>query len=212
MALPLVTSAQRYQKTRGGTATDRLPVVAADFNPLVTAVNDIIDGTTSLTEVEVGNGTAAAPSMTFTSDPDTGIYRVGVNDIGVSTGGVLAVDISTTVATVAATIQVVSSNTTDSTTKDTGSIITEGGIGVEKAIFAGTTINAGTVLTVGTNQTFAKEVNHTVSVVTTTTAATVGGTLQIDAGAGATTGNGGPLWLNGGASGAGATGIFSFFI
>lgn len=39
------------------------------------------------------------------------------------------------------------SSATDSTTKDTGSIITEGGIGVEKAIFAGTTINAGTNIT-----------------------------------------------------------------
>lgn len=34
------------------------------------------------------------------------------------------------------------SSTTDSTTKDTGAIITEGGIGVEKAVFAGTTISS----------------------------------------------------------------------
>jgi hypothetical protein len=37
--------------------------------------------------------------------------------------------------------------TTDATTKDTGSIITEGGIGVEKAIVTGTSITAGTTLT-----------------------------------------------------------------
>lgn len=33
------------------------------------------------------NGTAAAPSITFGSDPDTGIYRYGANQIGFSTGG-----------------------------------------------------------------------------------------------------------------------------
>src|SRR5687767_11683626 len=41
-------------------------------------------------------------------------------------------------------------DTTDSTSKDTGSVILEGGMGVEKAIFGGTTINAGTALSYGT--------------------------------------------------------------
>lgn len=99
MALPLITDEQRYRQTRGGSATDRLPVLAVDFNPLVTVVNDLIDGTTSLTEVEVGNGTAAAPSVSFTSDPDTGLYRVGANDIGIATAGTLAVDVSATAVT-----------------------------------------------------------------------------------------------------------------
>lgn len=39
-------------------------------------------------------------------------------------------------------------STTDSTTKDTGSIVTEGGIGVEKAIVTGTSVTVGTTLTV----------------------------------------------------------------
>jgi len=46
-----------------------------------------------------GNGTAAAPAYTFASDPDTGIYRVGANDIGVATNGTLAFDVSATAAT-----------------------------------------------------------------------------------------------------------------
>lgn len=41
-------------------------------------------------------------------------------------------------------------NVTDATTKDTGSIITEGGIGVEKAVFAGTSVTATTFLKAGT--------------------------------------------------------------
>jgi hypothetical protein len=34
-----------------------------------------------------GDGTGAAPSMSFSADPDTGIYRVGGNRLGFSTGG-----------------------------------------------------------------------------------------------------------------------------
>lgn len=35
------------------------------------------------------NGTAAAPALTFTSDTDTGFYRVGANQLGITTGGAL---------------------------------------------------------------------------------------------------------------------------
>ena len=34
------------------------------------------------------DGTALAPSLTFTSDPDTGMYRAGTNEIGFTAGGV----------------------------------------------------------------------------------------------------------------------------
>ena len=42
------------------------------------------------------DGTAAAPGISFASDTDTGIYRVGANSIGISTGGTgrLFVDVS----------------------------------------------------------------------------------------------------------------------
>jgi hypothetical protein len=43
-----------------------------------------------------GDGTAAAPAYTFASDPNTGLYSVAANDIGVSTNGVLAFDVSAT--------------------------------------------------------------------------------------------------------------------
>jgi len=35
------------------------------------------------------DGTVAAPSISFLADQDTGIYRIGANDIGVAAGGVL---------------------------------------------------------------------------------------------------------------------------
>lgn len=60
-----------------------------------------IDGSqiSAVGDLSVSNGTAAAPSITFESDSDTGIYRVGANDVGFTTGGTLRVDISTTAVT-----------------------------------------------------------------------------------------------------------------
>lgn len=40
------------------------------------------------------NGTAAAPSIAFASDSDTGIYRVGADNLGLATGGSLRADVS----------------------------------------------------------------------------------------------------------------------
>ncbi len=45
------------------------------------------------------NGTAAAPSVSFSGDSDTGMYDVGANDLGFATNGVLRFDISTTALT-----------------------------------------------------------------------------------------------------------------
>jgi hypothetical protein len=47
------------------------------------------DGQASMTgQMKASNGTAALPSMTFGSDPDTGFYRSAANTIGISAGGV----------------------------------------------------------------------------------------------------------------------------
>lgn len=61
-------------------------------------------------------------------------------------------------------------------------------------------------LTVRADVTMAKEVNHTISVASTTTAATAGANLSIASGQGATSGNGGVATLAGGAGGATGTG------
>lgn len=42
------------------------------------------------------NGSNAAPAFTFTSDPDTGVYRVGANNLGIATGNTLRWDVNTT--------------------------------------------------------------------------------------------------------------------
>ena len=44
----------------------------------------------------IGNGTVAAPSLTFASDTDSGLYRIGANNIGVGVNGAKVLDVSTT--------------------------------------------------------------------------------------------------------------------
>lgn len=53
------------------------------FKTLITS-GGVISGSTFL----AGNGTVAAPSFSFTSDPDTGIFRDSANVIGFTTNGV----------------------------------------------------------------------------------------------------------------------------
>lgn len=198
-------------------------------------------------KIYTGDGTVSLPALTFMGDKDSGVYRIGANNVGVAVNAAKVLDVATTGLGITGTVTV--SSTTASTTKDTGSIVTEGGVGVEKEIYAGLSINAGTYLTSGDGTvllpaigpvadvdtglyfpalntigvaiggvgeavitsgavTLSKEVTHVVTVATTTTAATVGGSLQVKGGTGATSGAGGAALVTGGAAGAtaGATG------
>lgn len=60
-----------------------------------------LSGNSSITtnasnQLLVTNGTVSLPAYSFTSDPDTGIYRVGANDIAISTGGTNRLEVSST--------------------------------------------------------------------------------------------------------------------
>lgn len=55
--------------------------------------------TVSVTLSAFGDGTAAAPSITFAADPDTGLFRPTTNTVGVTAGGTQRLSISDTVAT-----------------------------------------------------------------------------------------------------------------
>ncbi len=75
--------------------------------------------------LSTGAGTVSLPAITFDSDPDSGIYRIGANNIGVAVNGTKIVDVATTGATVtgliAATTSVQAGTTviTDSITEKT---------------------------------------------------------------------------------------------
>lgn len=60
----------------------------AEFDGIVAAINDIIQGNRYWTGViKAANGTAAAPSITFNSDGDTGFFRKSANVVAVAAGG-----------------------------------------------------------------------------------------------------------------------------
>lgn len=77
----------------GGSANAAIPIA-----PGVTLGFTCIDGTdweTSAQVVALQDGTVGAPSLTFEDDADTGIYRIGANEIGIATNGAKVLDIST---------------------------------------------------------------------------------------------------------------------
>src|ERR1700752_975861 len=59
---------------------------------MIDSINKITSGTITLTDVELGDGTAALPSLTFASDLNTGLYRIGSDNIGLTLGGTKSVD------------------------------------------------------------------------------------------------------------------------
>jgi hypothetical protein len=53
------------------------------------------DGQTSMTgPLKASNGTVTAPSLTFASDTDTGLYRSGANEISAAVGGTQTLKVS----------------------------------------------------------------------------------------------------------------------
>ncbi|MFH2071691.1 MAG: hypothetical protein ABIJ75_02445, partial [Actinomycetota bacterium] len=52
----------------------------------------------ALNPVSLASGSAAAPGLVFTADPDTGLYRIGANQVGIAVGGVLALGVGASVA------------------------------------------------------------------------------------------------------------------
>lgn len=68
------------------TLVDGTVPVAADFNGNFTALNNQVDSSTGT--LLPGNGTAAAPTHSFTGDTDTGLYRAAANTAAIAAGGV----------------------------------------------------------------------------------------------------------------------------
>lgn len=50
----------------------------------------------AVTKTEFADGTAALPSITFSDDLNTGIYRIGADNFGLSAGGAVVLDVAAT--------------------------------------------------------------------------------------------------------------------
>lgn len=88
-----VGTADNYQLT---IITNGTAAMTIDTSQNVTVAGSLtVTGATIFTGViEAPNGTAAAPSVTFASDLDTGMYRIGANTIGLATNGTLGLTLS----------------------------------------------------------------------------------------------------------------------
>lgn len=97
--------------TKVNTFTSGTTITAAghnqNFDDLATEMTNSVaaDGQTSMTgPLKASSGTAAAPSLTFASDPNSGIYRIGSDNVGVAVNGAKVLDVATTGLTVTGTI------------------------------------------------------------------------------------------------------------
>lgn len=87
---------------QGGTGATAAPAARTNLGAAASGANTDITSLAGLS-----SGTAAAPSITFSGDTNTGIYRTGTDGLGITTGGVLRlVADNTGLVTVAANLAV----------------------------------------------------------------------------------------------------------
>lgn len=80
-------------KTLGGMAVKKKLFVGTDFN---VGGNANITGNTTLTgQTLTSDGNALLPGISFISDPNTGLYRIGSDNIGFTTNGLINGQITT---------------------------------------------------------------------------------------------------------------------
>lgn len=98
-----ITNAYAFRVDGGRTYIDGeiqlLPNDAINGYVLTSDANGVATWQASGSFVTFGNGLEASPSIAFASDSNTGFYRIGEDQIGISTGGSNRVSISTTAVT-----------------------------------------------------------------------------------------------------------------
>lgn len=71
-----------------------------EMDGMVAAVNAILSSSQPFkSPAYFANGTEAAPAVSFENDPDSGVYRIGADNLGLSIGGTKRLDISATTLT-----------------------------------------------------------------------------------------------------------------
>lgn len=75
-------------------------------------------------QVMLQDGSNTVPSLTFSADPDSGIYRINTNEIGIAVGGTQRLRVTTAGAVVTGTMTATDLAATGSVTAVTGSIPT----------------------------------------------------------------------------------------
>jgi len=88
-------------------------------------------------EIRVSNGEPGTPSFSFNNDTNTGMYLVGTDSIGFTTGNIRRMVIGNTDVSVDPELPLRVANISDSTALDTGALRVLGGISANGNIFTG---------------------------------------------------------------------------
>lgn len=83
--------------------------VNSDFSDIASAITASIaaDGQTTITgQLKGATGSAGSPSYSFSNDLNTGMYRIGTDNVGISAGGTKILDVSATGLTITGTLSV----------------------------------------------------------------------------------------------------------
>ncbi|MEM6602520.1 MAG: hypothetical protein AAF621_00565 [Pseudomonadota bacterium] len=68
-----------------------------EMDGFTSAINQILQGSVPFTgAIKGSSGAASAPAMAFSNDTDTGIYRIGANNLGIAVGGANKFDLNST--------------------------------------------------------------------------------------------------------------------
>ena len=100
--------------------------------------------------LKAGDGLATAPSLTFGSDLNTGIYHAAADSIGIATNGANKVLINDTTASFASSVTTLTLNaTTASNAYNSGALVSLGGIGCDGDINSSGSVKAISIVSSG---------------------------------------------------------------
>ena len=152
-----ISQSFKFPDTYTGGASTTFPEPVANAYLLYNADADALTTSeSSAAQYLGGNGTVSLPFYSYSSDPNSGAYRIGADNIGWAVNGVKGLDLSTSGLAVTGTLAATAitgsgilsiDDTTETTSGTTGSIHTDGGLGVAKKLHViGTTTHGGDVL------------------------------------------------------------------
>jgi hypothetical protein len=180
LALTATTGSHTIASTTDSTTKDNGSVIlegGIGIEKALSVGTNILLGGASLSNISNYNvsspGTVNGINFYATGDLYLGAKSGTQVRLYAGTTAVLSLAVAST--TVAAGVVTTFNDTTDSTTKDNGSVILEGGIGIEKALVAGTSIKATTTITGLTGGTVGSSTGGNIFLNLTGSAATVRG-------------------------------------
>ena len=180
----------KYPDTYTGGASATFPEPVANAYVLFNAAGDALTTSSTVAGQSLGaDGTASLPFYSFSSDANSGFYRIGADNVGLTLGGTKRVDFATAGTAITGTLTtsgVVSvDDTTDTTSGTSGSIHTDGGVGIAKKLFVGGVTTHGANVVSDTDSTddlgttSVRWANLYVDAITTTDNQTIGGNLTV---------------------------------